>query len=190
MDRTAHRAQMRKLRKAYVAARSPDALAQDALALAARALPLLAGFSVIGSYVAAGSELDPVALEAALRLRGARIALPMVRAADAPLCFAHHALGDDLTAGLIGTVPQPLACASIVQPDALLVPLLAVDPRGYRLGQGAGYYDRTIAARKPIFTLGIAFDCQIVAHVTQAPWDEPLNAIVTPTRVLFANGYN
>jgi 5-formyltetrahydrofolate cyclo-ligase len=184
MDRTAYRAQMRKLRKAFVAGRSTEALAQDAMALAAHALPLLADFSVIGSYVAIGSEFDPAPLEAILRLRGQRIALPIVRAADAPLDFAYHELGDELTAGPLGSIPQPLASAPIAQPDSLLVPLLAIDPRGYRLGQGAGFYDRTIAARKPIFTLGLAFDCQLIAHIAQAPWDEPLDAIVTPTRFI------
>jgi 5-formyltetrahydrofolate cyclo-ligase len=184
MDRTAHRAHMRTIRKAYVAARGPDAIAQEAAALAARALPLLAGFSVIGSYVAVGSELDPAPLEAILRLRGQRIALPVVSAADTPLRFAFHETVDTLTAGPVGNIPQPLASAQLAQPDALLVPLLAADARGCRLGQGAGFYDRTIAARKPIFTLGLAFDCQLVAHLDQAPWDEPLDAIMTPTRLL------
>jgi 5-formyltetrahydrofolate cyclo-ligase len=183
-NRTNDRASMRAIRKQHVAALGAPGLARDATALAALALPHLANFSLIGSYTAVGSEIDPAALEAVLRLRGQIIALPMVSDATTPLYFAQHDIEDSLTPGPMGHIPQPLASAKRVQPEALLVPLLAVDARGYRLGQGAGHYDRTIAAMRPIFTLGLAYDCQIVDHVTQALWDEPLDAIVTPTRFI------
>jgi 5-formyltetrahydrofolate cyclo-ligase len=184
IDRTAHRAHMRALRKAHVAALGQEALAEQWAALAARALPHLANFSVIGSYHAVGSEVDPASLEAILRLRGQIIALPIVIDAALPLHFAQHDVGDELTPGPMGHILQPLGSARHLQPEALLVPLLAADARGYRLGQGAGHYDRTIAALKPIFTLGLAYDCQIVPHIQEALWDESLDAIVTPTRIL------
>jgi 5-formyltetrahydrofolate cyclo-ligase len=184
MDRTAQRAHMRALRKAYVAGQTAEALAQDHAALAALTLPQLADFWIIGSYMAVGSELDPAPLEAILRLRGQRIALPIVTDAQSPLHFAFHDVDDVLTTGPIGKIPQPISSAQMAEPEALLVPLLAADPRGVRLGQGAGHYDRTIAARRPMFTLGLAYDCQIVDHIVEAPWDVRLDAIVTPTRLI------
>jgi 5-formyltetrahydrofolate cyclo-ligase len=182
MDRHAERARLRALRKAHVAAHG----AFDAQALAALALPHLAPFNVIGSYYAVGSEIDPATLEAVLRLRGQTIALPIVTDAHTPLLFTQYESGDDLRAGPVGGIPQPLRSAPKVAPEALLVPLLAIDRRGYRLGQGAGHYDRTIAQLKPIFTIGLAYDCQIVEHVAEQAWDEPLDAMLTPTQWIIA----
>jgi 5-formyltetrahydrofolate cyclo-ligase len=182
IDRTAARAHMRAIRKAHVAALGQEAITKEWAALAARALPHLANFASVGSYHAMGSEVDPASLEAILRLRGQIIALPIVIDAQSSLHFAQHDLADDLTPGPMGDIPQPLGSAHRMLPGALLVPLLAADARGYRLGQGAGHYDRTIAALKPVFTLGLAYDCQIVPQVQDEAWDEPLDAIVTPTR--------
>ncbi len=183
MTRAAERARMRALRKATVAANGgPPSFAT----MTALALPHLADFSIIGSYVAVGSELDPAPLEAVLRLRGQVIALPIVTDAQTPLHFARHELGDEMEAGPMGGIPQPLRSAPRAVPDALLVPLLAVDRRGFRLGQGAGHYDRTIAALRPIFTIGLAYDCQLVDHVEGASWDEPLDAILTPRQWIIA----
>ena len=64
----------------------------------------------------------------------------------------------------------------------MLVPLLAYDRCGYRLGYGGGFYDRTIEklrAVKPLITIGIAFSAQEVAHVARGPYDQPLDWILT-----------
>ncbi|MBL8906323.1 MAG: 5-formyltetrahydrofolate cyclo-ligase, partial [Rhizobiales bacterium] len=69
-----------------------------------------------------------------------------------------------------------------VHPDVLLVPMLAFDRRGYRLGYGGGYYDRTLAALrvlKPITAIGIAYSGQEIAEVPHGSWDEPLDWIMT-----------
>jgi 5-formyltetrahydrofolate cyclo-ligase len=182
MDRQAERVRLRAMRKAHIAVHGPP----NMHLMAALALPHLADFPVVGSYCAVGSELDPALLEAVLRLRGQTIALPIVTDAKSPLHFAHYEASDELTAGPIGSIPQPLRSAPQVAPDALLVPLLAIDRRGFRLGQGAGHYDRTIASLRPIFTVGLAYDLQIVEHVADEPWDEPLDAILTPTQWITA----
>lgn len=179
MDRAAERAKMRAMRKAYVASLGKAANLEAQHTLAQLAAPQLKPYKFIASYRAIGSEMDPAPLEVLLRLAGHIIALPQVVDRDTPLNFARYEPGDRLEPGPVGAIPQPLGSAPQLRPDALLVPLLAVDTRGYRLGQGAGHYDRTIAARKPIFTLGLAYECQIIAGLAQEPWDEPLDAIVT-----------
>jgi 5-formyltetrahydrofolate cyclo-ligase len=71
-----------------------------------------------------------------------------------------------------------------VTPDIALVPLLAVDRRGTRLGQGGGHYDRTLAAlraTRPVLAVGVAWDMQIVDHLPADPWDAPLDALATPS---------
>jgi 5-formyltetrahydrofolate cyclo-ligase len=182
MDRVAERAKMRGVRKRYVADQGAVAIRQAAEALAQLARPHLAPYAVIGSYWAVGSEMSPAPLEAELRRAGHIIALPRVTDRETPLHFAHHDIGDRLELGPVGGIPQPTADAAVVRPDALLVPLLAADVRGYRLGQGAGHYDRTIAVLRPVYTIGLAHDCQIINWLIDAPWDEPLDALVTPTR--------
>lgn len=186
MDRAAERARLRTARKLFVSTLGDAAVRAAGAALAELAAPHLACFKIIGSYWAMGSELNPAPLEARLRAAGHVIALPVVTDAQMPLRFARHDVGDAMETGPIGAIPQPAGGAKMVQPDALLVPLLGVDRRGFRLGQGAGFYDRTIAALAPEFTLGLAYDCQIVEHIQDAPWDEPLNAIATPTQFIRA----
>ncbi len=188
MDRTAERVRLRSLRKRYVTEQGDAAIRQACIMLAARACACLAPYKIIGSYWAVGSEINPAPLEALLRQAGHIIALPRVTDRTTPLHFARYDVGSTMEPGPVGAIPQPRDDAPVLRPDALLVPLLAADVRGFRLGQGAGHYDRTIAALRPVYTLGLAYDCQIIARVADAPWDEPLDAIVTPTRVLQCGG--
>ena len=77
-----------------------------------------------------------------------------------------------------------------IEPEVLIVPLLAFDARGYRLGYGGGFYDRTLEglrARGPVLAVGFAFDAQEVAEVPTEPTDQRLDAVVTESGVrLFA----
>ncbi len=150
-------------------------------ALAAIALPHLGPPATLGSYVAMGDELDPSALEQAATALGWQTAYPRVVGA-APLAF-HAATRADLAPGF-RAIPEPPADAPTVRPDLLLVPLLAADLSGNRLGQGGGHYDRTLAALRtqgPALAIGIAFDVQIVDRLPSESWDQPLEAIATPT---------
>ena len=74
---------------------------------------------------------------------------------------------------------------SIVTPDFLLVPLLAFDRRGHRLGYGAGYYDRTLAELPGAFALGCAYAVQEVPDVPAGPHDMRLDAVATERGVIF-----
>jgi 5-formyltetrahydrofolate cyclo-ligase len=90
----------------------------------------------------------------------------------------------------LGGIPEPAADLPMVRPDLLLVPLLAVDRSGNRLGQGGGHYDRTLAALRatqPTIAIGLAWDVQLVDAVAAEPWDQPLDAIATPSAFLWCN---
>jgi 5-formyltetrahydrofolate cyclo-ligase len=162
-----------------------DALPEAARNAAARALRAeIAGLElsgIVAAYWPIGSEIDPRPVMRDLAARGMRVALPVVVARGAPLSFREWRPGLALVpAGFGLSVPPPEAPA--LEPETLLVPLLAFDRRGRRLGYGGGYYDRTLAAlraRKTVRAIGLAFAEQEVAAVPTAPGDERLDAIAT-----------
>lgn len=150
-------------------------------ALATQVLPHLGKPGILGSHAAIGDEADPAALEAAARAAGWVTAFPRV-VGDAPLAF-HQARFADLVPGFRG-IPEPHADRPVLRPDVVLVPLLAADLRGNRLGQGGGHYDRTLAALRaggPVLAIGLAWDAQLLPEVPAQGWDQPLDAIATPT---------
>jgi 5-formyltetrahydrofolate cyclo-ligase len=136
---------------------------------------------VIAAYAAIGTEADPERLVDILSDHGCLVALPCVTGVDLPLSFRLWAKGSQLVPGPLGT-REPAEGAEMV-PDFLIVPLLAFDGRGHRLGYGGGYYDRTLAAlrrQKPgIVAVGLAFAAQEVTNLPIEPEDEPLDWIVT-----------
>jgi 5-formyltetrahydrofolate cyclo-ligase len=82
----------------------------------------------------------------------------------------------------IWNIPVPPETSPEVLPDVLLVPMLAFDRRGYRLGYGGGFYDRTLVklrALKPVLAVGVAYAAQEVAEVLRAPYDQPLDYVMT-----------
>lgn len=137
--------------------------------------------SVISGFSPIGSEIDPLPLLADLREKGHDSALPIVVAKGEPLIFRLWSPGDEMASGPFG-VQEPLPSAREVVPDILLVPLLAFDRRGYRLGYGGGFYDRTLerlrANSHPV-AVGITFAQQEVDAVPAAAYDQPLDWIVT-----------
>lgn len=150
-------------------------------ALAAQALPHLGPQGVLGSFAAVGDETDPGPLESGALATGWATAFPRV-AGDGPLAF-HHAPRSALAPGYRG-IPEPAGDTPLARPDVLLVPLVGADLRGNRLGQGGGHYDRTLAALRadgPLLAIGLAWDMQILDQVPVRQWDQPLDAIATPT---------
>ena len=130
-----------------------------------------------------GEEISPLPLMARLRASGYRLALPVMMGKGQPLQFRAYAPGDPLIAAVWG-IREPGPDQPVVQPDVLLAALLAFDDRGFRLGYGGGYYDRTINALrrvKPVITIGLAFDEQRVDAVPHLDYDEPLDWILTPS---------
>lgn len=139
----------------------------------------------VASYWAIGTEIDPARIDERVRASGGRLGLPRIVKADMPLAF-HETEGKDasLRPGA-HDIPEPDAAAPALTPDIVLVPLLAADMHGNRLGQGKGYYDRTLQrlrAKGTVTAIGLAYDMQIVAHLPADPHDAQLDFIATPER--------
>ena len=112
---------------------------------------------------------------------GYPLALPRIVAKDQPLEFRLFERGDPLSAGP-HDVREPSPEAPVVRPQVVLVPLLAFDKAGYRIGYGAGYYDRTLEALRAagnLLAIGIAYAGQMVEDIPLADHDQPLDLIAT-----------
>jgi len=137
--------------------------------------------SVVSGFLPYQSEIDVRPLMARLAEAGMVTALPVVAGRNRPLLFRAWRPGDHTEPGA-WNIPVPLASAAEVVPDVLLVPMLAFDSGGYRLGYGGGFYDRTLEALrrtgKPV-AVGVAYAAQEVHHVPHAAHDQPLDWILT-----------
>ncbi len=143
-------------------------------------IPIPSGTRV-SAYVAIGDEADPAALLGALRARGHIIALPRVAGRGKPLDFHRYDAGQALVPSGFGLL-EPAREWPQVEPDILVVPLLAFDGRGYRVGYGAGFYDRTLArlrSARDVLAVGFAFASQEFETVPHDENDQRLDWIVT-----------
>lgn len=141
---------------------------------------------VVASYRPIGSEASPAVLEAMALERGLGLGLPVMRRNEDALDFRAFAPGDRLEVRAFG-VAEPALDAPVLHPDLVFAPLVAADLRGGRLGYGKGYYDRSLAAlraAKPVRVIGIAFEEQIVEAVPTGAFDERLDALLTPSRLV------
>lgn len=170
------KAQLRDVARARRAALLSDGFAA-AIAAHADGLRIAPG-AIVAGYHAHRDEADPALLLEALARTGARIAFPRVTAKDAALEFHHVPDGEVLHPGAFG-IREPLGHWPRVTPDILLVPLLAYDDQGTRLGFGGGYYDRTLAALPHARAIGIAYAGQRMDFLPHDAHDYPLNAILT-----------
>jgi 5-formyltetrahydrofolate cyclo-ligase len=140
-----------------------------------RDLPPPPGAIVAGFWPLA-HEIDILPLLDALAARGQTLCLPETPKRGLPLLFRVWRPGDALLEGRFNTMHP---AGEIVRPDFLLVPLLAFDDAGNRLGYGGGYYDRSLAALPNAFRLGCAFSAQHFAEVPTEPTDLRLHAVAT-----------
>ena len=144
------------------------------------AIEMAAGEAVAG-YWPMRQEIDPVPLMKRLFAAGQAVALPVIEKPEKTLSFRAWEPGQVLEDAEFGT-SQPPPDAAVLRPKVLLVPLLAFDDRGFRLGYGGGYYDRTIAAlrqRGELLAVGIAYDAQQVERVPDEDFDQRLDWVVT-----------
>lgn len=144
--------------------------------------------SVLG-YVAVRGEVDPGPLLREALRAGKAVSLPRPDPATLDLRPCPWNGVDRLVPGPYG-IPVPLAHALYGggRPDVVLVPGLAFDAKGNRLGTGAGYYDRYLAGPAPGWAVGLAHDWQVVPSVPVEPHDRPLDAVVTPARLIWVKG--
>lgn len=171
--------------KARRAALSPDdrGAKADMLAKAGLAALGLVPPADVSAFNSFGEELDTGPLLRRLAAEGYRLALPVMQGKTRPLLFRRWSPGDAMRRVQWG-IEEPLETAPLVEPGILLVPLLAVDRHGHRLGYGGGYYDRTLRdlrARQAVVAVGLAFDEQVVDAVPHLDYDERLDWILTPS---------
>jgi 5-formyltetrahydrofolate cyclo-ligase len=179
-----------ELRRRVVAARRavPVAVrAAEAVALAAAALPVDRPATVCAYWPVDAEPGSPELLDALVR-RGCRVLLPLVTH-QGPLDWADYRGASSLRAGPLGLrepAGPPLGAAMIATAALVLVPALAVDWHGTRLGRGGGHYDRTLPlARSGIPLVAVVRDDEVLASVPSQPHDVPVTAALTPRRGLF-----
>ncbi len=143
--------------------------------------------TVIAGFWPMGTEIDIRPLMQALEGRGHALALPVTPKRGNPLRFRAWRFGAPLATGPIGTRQPPPEAPEVV-PDLLLVPLLAFDRAGRRLGYGGGYYDRTLAALPGAARIGCAFATQQVPEVPAGPDDVCLPCIATEQGMIHTEG--
>ncbi|GGX18151.1 5-formyltetrahydrofolate cyclo-ligase [Streptomyces malachitofuscus] len=164
-----------------------------ALSRQALALPELAHARTVAAYVSVGSEPGTLALLDALRARGVRVLLPALLP-DNDLDWGAYTGEGSLARvrhggrmALLEPAGERLGPDAVTEADVVLLPGLAVDARGMRLGRGGGSYDRVLArldragARPALVVL--LYDAEVVGRVPEEPHDRPVHAVVTPSGV-------
>ncbi len=160
-------------------ARAGDAAAEQILAL-----EVVARASLVAVYASAHWELTTTPLITALRMRGVALAYPRVTRGTKQLTFHRVSCPEELHLGSFD-IPEPSPRTPVVAPehlDLVVVPGLAFDALGNRLGWGQGHYDVTFEHHHRAIRIGYAFACQLVETVPVSPWDLPMDAIVTEER--------
>ncbi len=133
----------------------------------------------LAGYYPIGTEASPLPALGSIGLN-APLCLPVVLGPNQPLEFRRWGPGSAMEEGSFG-VPIPVR-RDTLEPEVLIVPLLAYDRRGYRLGYGGGFYDRTLEqlrSRRPTLAIGFAYAAQEVDKVPTEPTDQPLDLIIT-----------
>ncbi len=139
----------------------------------------------LAGYMPMRTEIDPLPAMAAHDAAGAVVGVPVIMAPATPLRFARWWPGMAMVAGDFGALVP--ARPEWIEPEVLVVPLVAFDRRGGRLGYGGGFYDRTLAglrARGPVVAIGFAWAAQEGADLPLEAVDEPLDLIVTESGVI------
>jgi 5-formyltetrahydrofolate cyclo-ligase len=147
-------------------------------------LPEYAAAKTIVAFSAIQKEADPAEILSSARASGKRVGLP--RVVDELLEL--HEFGDvsELEEGAFGVL-EPSATARVITPaevDLVIVPGLAFDPRGHRLGYGRAFYDRLLPHMPQAFRVGFAYDFQVMMELPNDPHDVPMHAVVTDQRML------
>jgi 5-formyltetrahydrofolate cyclo-ligase len=167
-------------RRAYARSLSPALRAELEGKLADIVLPHLAAATIVAFYHPLRDEISPYPLLERLGA-GRRAVLPWFLDRDARMLFREAPAAEPSPWGVL----QPPASAEALAPDLVLVPFVAADRRGTRIGHGKGHYDRALAHLRAgggaVMTIGLGWESQILDDPIPAdPWDVPLDAIATP----------
>jgi 5-formyltetrahydrofolate cyclo-ligase len=181
-EKRALRAHMKAWRATLGAAEmasAGEALARHGLGFLGQPAP----GAVVSGFSPMPDELRVWPLLRRLAGEGFRLALPVMQGRGLPLVFRAWAPGDAMDKG-VWDIAEPKADKPRLEPDAVLVPLLAFDRQGWRLGYGGGFYDRTLAdlrGRKAVTAVGLGYDGQQVDLVPHVSYDQRLDWVLTPS---------
>ncbi|MGH1367622.1 MAG: 5-formyltetrahydrofolate cyclo-ligase [Maritimibacter sp.] len=170
---------------AYARRKAAHEAGQDAQAQAhlKTALAPYEGRSLAG-YMPIRTEVSPLPVMASWAQQ-CPVCVPVIRGADQPLTFRSWTPDTEMIPGKFGAAVP--ASGALIVPQILIVPLVAYDLRGARLGYGGGYYDRTLErlrAASPTIAIGFAYGAQCADELPQEPTDQPLDMIVTERGVV------
>lgn len=138
----------------------------------------------LSGFVPIRTEINPLPVMASMAADGV-VCVPVIEAKAAPLSFRSWRPGCAMEPGAFGAA-VPVA-GEVVVPEVVIVPLIAFDRSGGRLGYGGGFYDRTLErlrARGPVFAVGFAYAAQEADGLPLEETDQPLDAVVTDAEVL------
>jgi 5-formyltetrahydrofolate cyclo-ligase len=178
--KTETRRQALEARRAYARSLAPDLRSALEAKLAQIVLPRLIGARIVAGYHPLKDEISPYPILDGLA-PGQRAALPWFQGRDSRMIFREAPAIEPSPWGVL----QPSGEAEALAPDTVLVPLVAADRKGTRIGHGKGHYDRALAHLRegggPVFTIGLGWEPQIVdGPLEPDSWDVPLDAIATP----------
>lgn len=166
-------------RRTFARSLAPSLRAELEAKLARIVLPHLLSARIVAAYHPLKDEVSPYPILDALG-EGQRAALPWFLNRDSKMLFREAPAVEPSPWGVL----QPSGEAEALAPDTVLVPLVAADRRGSRIGHGKGHYDRALSHLReggPVFTIGLAWEHQILDETLDPdPWDVPLDAIATP----------
>ncbi|MEP4148970.1 MAG: 5-formyltetrahydrofolate cyclo-ligase [Halioglobus sp.] len=179
------RRHMRQLRRALTQNQRDRAAIE--LARHVTALPGWDNASKVALYLPSDGEADPSLIEKALRSSGKAPYLPVIQA-DNSLLFAPWEESGQLQKNRFG-IPEPqTATSNADELEIILLPLVAWDAQGQRLGMGGGYYDSSLAAASNVIKVGVAFELQRVDALVTEPWDIRMDFIATESRLIECQG--
>lgn len=157
-----------------------EALTADPETRLGEALAPFAG-ATLAAYMPMRTEISPLA---AMKAHAGQVCVPVIQGKGVALKFALWTAETPMIAGPFGArIPQEII---YVTPDVLIVPLVAFDDDGNRLGYGGGFYDRTLQAlrqSRPVVVIGLAFEAQRAEALPLEPTDQPLDFIVTEEKI-------
>jgi 5-formyltetrahydrofolate cyclo-ligase len=186
-DIQTRKAELRSVALTLRDALPPTVRQAAAEAIAARPFPVeIKPGMIVSGFSPMRTEINPIPLMRKLAEAGAGLALPCIAGRGHPLIMRTWDFGAPLESGQWG-IREPTAEAEEVAPDILIVPLVAFDRAGQRIGYGAGYYDMTIhalRAKKKVVAVGIAFAAQEIAKVPATERDERLDLVLTEREVI------
>ncbi|MGR3758687.1 5-formyltetrahydrofolate cyclo-ligase [Roseobacteraceae bacterium NS-SX3] len=167
-------------------ARRKEAHAMNKPGAAGHLSEVLAGYRGVplSGYMPIRTEIDPLPAMAEAAAHGP-VGVPVIQGAGLPLKFSRWQPDGPMREGPFGVLVPELD--DFLEPEILIVPLVAFDAKGGRLGYGGGFYDRTLEllrGKRATLAIGFAFDAQEAGDLPLEPTDQPLDMIVTESRVL------